>query len=165
MTTNSNLIPIGEFMRESARNLEIAAAIYSDYGTAREKIINDFFDRVTQTLKRKKKDLQSWQISYDGGFFVQQYAWYRLHKKTWKDRYDIRIEAFNKGERMIYGVWRDKALGRVQRNSPLLQAVRQALPRARSKSRDYYEAEISMDFPEPDWRKAKVLWRMLQDKE
>src|SRR5207244_6753534 len=99
-------------MEERARKLEIETAIYKEYEATREKIIQDFFDRVTRTIKHKNKDLQSWQISYDGGFFVQPYAWYRLHKKAWKDRYDIRIEAFNKGERMIYGVWRDTALGR-----------------------------------------------------
>jgi hypothetical protein len=162
MKTTDDLIPIKQFIFESKTNLELATAVYNEYETARETIIKEFFDRVTKLLKRSKK-LQAWEMAYDGGFFVQDYACYRLHKKIWQDRYDIRIEAWQYGERMIYGVWRDATvLDRVQRNSALLQAVRQRLPKA--KARNYFEAEIWMDFPEPDWKKPKVIWRMLKDK-
>jgi hypothetical protein len=162
MKTTGDLIAIKQFMIAGKTNVEIATAVYNEYEAVRESIINDFFDRVTKSLKRQKK-FQSWQMSYDGGFFVEEYAAYRLHKKIWKNRYDVRIEAWKYGERMNYGVWRDKTLlSRVERNSALLQAVRQKLPRA--KARDYFEAEIWMDFPEPDWRQPKVIWRMIVDK-
>ena len=32
------------------------------------------------------------------------------------------------------------------------------------KARDFFETEITMDYPEPDWRQPKVLWRMVNDK-
>jgi len=66
---------------------------------------------------------------------------------------------------MLYGVWRDAGqLKRVQRNNALFQALRQKLPGAKLKARDFFETEITMDYPEPDWRQPKVLWRMVNDK-
>lgn len=162
MKTTDDLIPVKQFMVGGKINVEIATAVYNEYEKVRETIIKAFFERVTKLLKSQKRFL-SWQISYEGDFFVEEYAAYRLHKKTWKNRYDVRIEAWKYGERMNYGVWRDKKmLSRVEPNSSLLQAVRLKLPRA--KARDYFEAEIRMDFPEPDWRQPKVIWRMIADK-
>ena len=66
---------------------------------------------------------------------------------------------------MLYGVWRDAGqLKRVQRNNALFQALRQKLPGVKLKARDFFETEITMDYPEPDWRQPKVLWRMVNDK-
>jgi hypothetical protein len=163
MPPKNDLIPVKGFMTESRRNVEVATAVYNEYKGAREIIVKDFFTRVSKLLKRSKK-FQSWETEYDGDFFNEEYSAYRLRKKSWREKYDIRIEAWRFGDRMIYGVWRDKEqLDRVNRSNALLQAIRQKLPGAKLKARDYYEAEITMDFPEPDWRQPKVLWRMVND--
>ncbi len=145
-------------------NIDIATAVYNEYKNAREIIIKEFFTRVSRRLKSQRK-FQSWETVYDGGFFIEQYSAYRLRKKTWQSKYDVRIEAFEHGDRMLYGVWRNAGqLKRVQRNNALFQALRQKLPGAKLKARDFFEAEITMDYPEPDWRQPKVLWRMVNDK-
>ena len=164
MPTRSDLIPVKKFIAESRENLEIATAVHKHYEDAREIIVSDFFASVSKLLKARKRFL-NWETAYDGGFFTEQFPSYRLFKKSWKKKYDIRIEAWQRGDRMIYGVWRNKELlGRVNRNSELFLAVRRKLPRARLKARDYFEAEIWMDSPEPDWRRPKALWRMAQDR-
>jgi hypothetical protein len=138
--------------------------VYQEFENARDALIADFFARVTKILKNQRR-FQSWEMNYGGGFFIERYAAYRLRKKAWTSKYDIRIEAYEYGNRMIYGVWRDKdQLPRVERNSALLQTVREKIPGVKLRSRDYFEAEITMDYPEPDWRRPKVLWRMAQDR-
>ena len=86
-----------------------------------------------------------------------------MFKKPWKERYRIRIEAYQFGRGgMGFGVWRDPELvGRIPLPAELLAAVKEDFPRATS--RDYFEAEISMTSPAADWRTPKTLWRIHSD--
>jgi hypothetical protein len=156
---NDDLISVKQFIVESKRNLDIATAIYEQYEGARETIIKDFLDRLETSLKAA---LKGWSYHYDSPFFTSSYGAFFLRKPCWNDRYAIVLEAYNRGERMIYGVWRDENLLKsVPRSPGLLGAVRKKIPDATS--RKYYEAEIRMTSPAKDWRKPEILWRMHSD--
>ena len=159
MTINNDSTPISQFILESEKNVEIATFIYENYDNARAELVKGFIERLEADLKGRLPD---WSFEYDPPFFTSRYGILFLKKAKWLDCYAIVLEAFDEGNQMNYGVWRDETLiGAVPRNPELLAEVRKRLPQARS--RKYYEAEIQMNSPAPDWRKPKVLWRMQTD--
>lgn len=156
MKANDDLVPVSQFIAESERNIEIATAIYEHYEDARAQIVSGFLKRLSSTLKAK---LPGWSTSYDVPFFTKRYGAFDLFKPAWTERYTVRIEAYDYGKGMVYGVWRDApSLTGVPPSGKLLAAVKAVLPRATSRS--YYEAEILMSSPATDWRTPGALWRM-----
>jgi hypothetical protein len=159
MKTSDDVVPVKQFIAESEQNLDIATAIYEQYEEAREAIVKAFLARLETDLSA---NLKGWSFSYDPPFFTSAYGSFSLNKLSWENRYAILLEAYDWGERMIYGVWRNEALiGSVPRSAELVGAVRKKLPDATS--RKYYEAEIRLTSPAKDWRKPGVLWRMHSD--
>jgi hypothetical protein len=159
MMNDDDLVPVAQFIAESERNLEIANAIYLQYENAREAIVKTFFARLTADLKPK---LEGWSCRYTESFFLAKWGAFDIFKKEWKGRYTIRLEAYEYGESMGYGVWRDAdALVGVPLGSEILRVVREHFPRAGSRS--YYEAEIAMTSPAGCWKTPKILWRMQSD--
>ena len=159
MKTNNDLVPVSQFITESERNLEIASVIYEQYEAARQQIVKEFFDRLTADLKAK---LPGWSFRYSEPFFDARHGAFDMFKKPWKERYRIRIEAYQFGVSMGFGVWRDRDLVRgIPFSAELLAAVKEDFPRATS--RDYFEAEISMTSPAPEWRTPKALWQIHSD--
>lgn len=159
MKANNDLIPISDFIAESERNLAVATAIYEQYKPARDHLVAAFFKRLESDLATT---LKNWKFEYSPPFFIDRYGGFGAFKPTWKDRYQIRIEALDSGNRMIYGAWRHEDLLKgVPRSADLLATVRKKLPSATSRA--WYEAEIRMTSPATDWRKPKVLWRMQSD--
>lgn len=156
MKANNDLIPISDFIAESERNLTVAAAVYEQYEAARDKLVAAFFKRLESDLAAT---LKNWKFEHSPLFFIERYGAFAAFKPTWKGRYQIRIEAVDYGNRMIYGVWRHEDLVKgVPRSADLLGTVRKKLPSATSRA--WYEAEIRMTSPATDWRKPNVLWRM-----
>ena len=159
MTTNDDLVPVSQFIAESERNIEIAAAIFEHYEEARAEIVKGFFDRLKKALQAK---LPGWCFRYSEPFFDTRHGAFDMFKKPWKERYRIRIEAYQYGVSMGFGVWRDPELvGGIPLSAELLAAVKEDFPRATS--RDYFEAEINMTSPAVDWRTPKALWRIHSD--
>ena len=112
---NDDLVPVEQFIAESERNLDIAAAIYEQYEDARAAIVKAFLAELKTDLRANLKD---WSFSYDPPFFTSPYGIFSLYKAGWKDRYAILLEAYNHGERMIYGVWRkEEVIGSVPRSA------------------------------------------------
>ena len=105
------------------------------------------------------RDLPDWKGRYDEPFFVSQYGAYDFLNPTWHDEYSIRLEAWKKGDRIIFGVWRDEEkVHKRPRSTAILSAVQKAHPSAIS--REYYEAVVTLRSPESDWRQPEVLWRI-----
>ncbi len=160
MNTNES-IPLTDFILESERNLNVAEAAYSHFEAARDQIIRGFCKRLGAELTRK---LWYWKSAYHEPFFLERYGYFDLWKPGWENQYAIRLEACEHGARMIYGVWRDEGeIGERPRSGELFLAVRTALPSAKLKARTYYEAEITMHAPAPDWRLPGVLLRIHDD--
>jgi hypothetical protein len=159
LKANNDLIPISDFITESERNLMVATAVYEQYEPARDNLVAAFFKRLESDLAAR---LQNWQFEYSPPFFIDRYGAFGAFKPTWKNRYQIRIEAVDSGNRMVYGVWRHEDLLKgVPRSADLLATVRRKLPSATSRA--WYEAEIRMTSPATDWRKPNVMWRMQSD--
>jgi hypothetical protein len=158
MKTNDDLVAASQFIIENERNIEIATVIYEQYTDAREELVKRFLDRLTAALKAR---LPGWSCRYTLPFFTKRYGAFDLFKKAWGGCYAIRLEAYDWGKGMIYGVWRDASLLQVPPAAKLLAAIREKLPRATS--RPWYEAEIVMNSPASDWRTPSALWRMHSD--
>ena len=155
MKTNDDLVAASQFIIESERNIEIATVIYEQYVDARKELVRGFFDRLTAALKA---GLPGWSCRYTVPFFTERYGAFDLFKKAWNGRYTIRLEAYDWGKGMIYGVWRDASLLQVPPAAKLLAAIREKLPGATS--RRWYEAEIVINSPASDWTTPSALWRM-----
>ena len=159
MKTNDDLIPVCRFIAESEGNIEIGNAIYEQYENAREDILKGFFKRLLAGIKQKLPD---WSGRYTEPFFTKRYGAFDFYKSTWSQRYRIRLEAWDWGNGIVYGVWRDAdSLPNVPLNAKLLAEVQEKMPDATS--RGYYEAEIRMNSPAKDWRIPRVLWRLHSD--
>lgn len=154
-------IPFVQFMLESERNLRVAEAVHKYYEDARQELVVRFFQRLGTSLT---KQLGAWKYEYHTPFFTEKYGAFDTWKPAWKGRYRVRIEAYNFGERMIYGIWRDEQkIGGRPFSPQLLSAVKKAIPAAEVKVRKWYEAEITMRSPAADWRPSEVLWRLHGD--
>jgi len=153
--------PIGEFILANARNLRIAAAVSQAWPEARKELVSDFLKQLEKSLAIK---LKGWNFKLvDGDYFVRQFARFTVRKPAWGDLYYVSLECWNYGEKMIFGVWRDAGqLHRRPFSEGLLDTVKEHYPSARP--RTWYEAQINMRTPAPDWRKPEVLWRMHADK-
>ena len=151
--------PLTEYMLESERNLRLAEATWRRYEAAREQIMSGFFKRLTLRLTQS---LPGWKSRYDELFFVAEYSACDVWNPAWEEQYFLRLEAWKNGDRIIYGIWRDEdKLRNRPRSDTLLHAVQKEHPSA--KSRIYYEAELTIHSPAPDWRQPAVLWRIHQD--
>jgi hypothetical protein len=158
--SSSNAGPLIDFILESERNLRVAEAAFESFEGARDQIIRGFCQRLGQRLNKK---LIGWQFEYRWPFFTDRYGAFDLWKPTWRDQYHLRLEAWDYGARMIYGVWRDE--GNIPRRpftGEILTQVKKAHPSA--KARIYYEAEVRLRSPEPDWRPIDVLWQIHTDR-
>lgn len=148
-----------EYMLESEKNLRLAEATYVRYEAARQQIMVGFFKRLTARLTQV---LPGWEFHYDAQFFTDKYGAYSACNPAWRKQYFLQLEAFEHGDRIIYGIWRDEdKLRNRRRSAPILAAVQKVHPSA--KSRIYYEAEITLRSPAPDWRPPAILWRIHKD--
>jgi len=152
--------PIQDYILKSEQNLRIAAAVGEAWPDAREKLVSTFLDRIDMRLKRK---LKGWKFERWGGrFFVDAYPSYYFWKPAWEGQYYLGLECNEYGQRMIFGVMREKArIGKRPFSEQLLNAVRKVQPSARTHS--WWEARITMRAPAADWRKPKVLWQIHKD--
>jgi hypothetical protein len=151
---------IGTYILKSKKNLHIAAAVGEAWPLVRQKLISDFLNHVGQRLKKK---LHGWEFEPWGEYFRDAYGGYYIWKPAWQEEYYINLECSQYGNKMIFGVWRDQTkLAKQPFCNDVLTAVREKYPSARS--RDWWEAQITMQTPARDWRPPEVLWRLHQDK-
>jgi hypothetical protein len=156
--TPDDLIPVTEFILRSERNLEIATAVFEQYKEAREQLLTEFLDRLQSDLE---PEFPNWKF-IRAPFFTDQWGHFSFYKPAWKAVYTVRLEAWDHGKRMIYGVSRDRHLAKLPLRGELLEAVREAgFPAA--KSRAAFEAEIDMTSPAKCWAKPEILWRLRTD--
>jgi hypothetical protein len=131
-----DLIPVTDFMLECESNLVIAHAVHAHYIEARASVLQGFFSRLRNELSTR---LDGWKFQYEPEFFTAQYGTFMFCKPKWDWNYAILVEAYDRGKKMVYGVWRNEdMLGKVPRSSQLLAAVRAQLKQATS--RKWYEA-------------------------
>lgn len=153
--------PIQEFCLMSESNLRIASAVGDAWPEARGKLVTGFLDRLNGGLMKK---LKGWQSTHDEGvaFFNKPYPGYWLWKPAWKDQYSIRLECFDYGKKMVFGVGRAAHfIGKRPPCQDLFDAFQQA--HASATAHKWWEARTIMRSPAPDWRKPEVLWRMHRD--
>ncbi len=152
--------PIQDYILKSEHNLRIAAVVGDAWPEAREQLVSGFLDRLDTRLKRK---LTGWKSERWGGrFFAESYPGYYFWKPAWEDQYYLCLECNEYGQRMIFGVMREKDLiGKRPFSEELLDAVRKVQPSARTHS--WWEARITMRAPAADWRKPEVLWQLHKD--
>ncbi|HEX3628473.1 MAG TPA: hypothetical protein VH280_23950 [Verrucomicrobiae bacterium] len=144
---------------KSEKNLRIAGAVAEAWLAVRKRLVHDFFRGVEKTLKKK---LPGWECDLWGEYFMEAYPGFYVGKPTWLERYSINLECHQYGEKMLFGVWRNqKKLAKQPFCSEVLTAVRARFPSARS--REWWEAEITMQTPARDWRKPESLWRIHND--
>lgn len=99
--------PIQDYILKSEHNLRIAAAVGEAWPDAREKLVSAFLDRLDTRLKRKWK---GWEFERQRGrFFVDAYPVYYFWKPAWEGQYALGLQCHEYGERMIFGVTREKA--------------------------------------------------------
>jgi len=122
------------------------------------KLVSSFFDRLDTRLKRKLKGFEFYR---NGRFFVDAYPGYCFWKPAWK-QYNLALQCHEYGERMLFGVEREKQrVGKESFSEELLDAVRKVQPSARMNA--WWAVRITMSVPAPDWRKSEVLWQMNKD--
>ena len=145
---------------KTANNFRIAAAVGEAWPDARDRVVSGFLSRLDARLKRK---LPGWKSERWGGrFFEVGYPSYCLWKPAWEDQYGLALECNGFGERMIFGVYREKyEIGKRPFSADLLIAIQEVQPSARTHS--WWEARITLRVPAPDWRKPEVLWQMHKD--
>jgi hypothetical protein len=150
--------PIQDYILKSEHNLRIAAAVGEAWPDAREKLVSVFLDRLEARLKKK---LKGFDFIRDGRFFVDAYPGYYLWKPAWK-QYNLGLQCHEYGERMLFGVEREKQyVGKGSFSDELLDAVRKVHPSARMNA--WWVVRIVMSVPAADWRKPEVLWQMHKD--
>lgn len=146
------------YILKNENNLRIAAAVAEAWVVVRQQLVSEFFDRVWQALK---KQLPGWKNERYEEYFKDQYAGFYIGKPAWQN-YQINLECHRYGEKMIFGVWRDQGkLAKEPFCGEMLTAVRSKFPSARS--RNWWEAEITMQAPARDWRPPEQLWRLRKD--
>jgi hypothetical protein len=152
--------PIQDYILKNKQNFGIAAAVGEGWPAAREKLVSTFLDRLDVRLKRK---LKGWKFDrWGGAFFSEPYPSYDLWKPAWEDQYYLSLQCHEYGQRMVFGVAREKELiGRRPFSADLLEAVRKIQASARANS--WWEARMTMTVPAADWRAPDVLWQMHKD--
>lgn len=151
--------PIEDYILQNEENLRIAAAVGEAWPAAREKVVAGFLDRLGASLNKK---LKGWERGPWGGqFFVDAYPGYYFWKPKW-EHHSIGFQCGEYGDRMVIGIARDtNDTRKVPLHPPLLSAVQQILPSAKSQA--WWEARVTMHSPAADWRKPEVLWRLHKD--
>lgn len=163
MTNNppDDAVPITKFMLETAENFQVAHAIHEHYDAARAELLDSFFERLAEELSTTHPQ---WEYDWTE-FFTGEFGQFKTCKKAWDWRYVVAIEAQKHGNRMAYGVWRNEdRISQAPRDATLHGLVSKKLPHVR-KSRRWFEAEIYLTSPAPDWRLPEVLWRMHKEPE
>jgi hypothetical protein len=154
-----NTDPIQDFILKNERNLCIAAAVGDAWPEAREKLVSGFLDRLEVRLKRTFK---GWEFERGGRFFVDAYSGCYFLKPVWENQYWIGLNCNEHGDKMVFGVGRDKPhIGKRPFCEELLEAISKLHPSGRTHS--WWEARMTMRSPAADWRKPEVLWRMHKD--
>lgn len=155
MNQTPDTTPITDFILQSERNLRIAKAVHSEWEATREALAKDFCNRLGAEFTKKRP---GWKFAYDG-LLSDDWGSFEIWKSGWEDQYCIRIQAGGYGETMIYGIGRaEDSIGKRPFSSELLEAIKHRHPSARSKK--WYEAQIKLQSPDPDWRTPEVLWKM-----
>lgn len=152
--------PIQDYILKSERNLGIAAAVGEAWPEAREKLFAGFLDRLDMRLMKR---LKGWKWERSGGrFFLDAYPGYYFWKPAWEGQYGLGLQCNEYGERMVFGVYREKdRIGKRPFCEELLSAIATLHPSARTHS--WWEARMTMRSPAADWRKPEVLWQMHKD--
>lgn len=152
---------IQEYILETAKNLRLAEAISIAWPKARHQIVSQFLDRIGNKLISQ---LPGWNYAIDGHFFDEPNPGFYLFKPSWKGQYSIALQCHNSGQRICFGVLRQENIPTVKKHPfcpELLAAVKAHHPSAIS--RNWWEAQIKMRSPAPDWSDSEVLWRIHQD--
>jgi hypothetical protein len=154
-----NADSIEDYMLATEENMKIADAVGTSWRRARGRVIKEFFGRLQNHLK---KELIGWEFELYKTFFEDPYPGFYIWKPTWQEEYYLNLECWRSGEKIIFGVWRNEP--RIKKrpfSGAVLAAMKKSFPWARA--RTWWEAEVVMHTPEPDWRDARVLWRIHSD--
>lgn len=149
-----------DFILKSESNLTTAATVFEAWPQVRTSLVSEFFNRVQAQLTAK---LKGWKSELQGDFFNERYPGFLVWKPGCKGWYYVRLECYNYGQKMIFGVWRneDQIMGRPF-SKEMLAAVKAHYPSARARAL-WWEAVVTMHVPAKDWRTPDVLWRMRTD--
>lgn len=147
--------PIHDYILKSESNLNVAAAIATEWPEARAKLVSAFLERLGARLKKKGWDFEPWNR-----FFLDRWAGFAIWKPAWNR--SISFQCGQYGAHMGIGVSRDTDdTKKLPLHEPLLTAVRKIHPSAQSEP--WWEAYAIMHSPAPDWRKPEVLYRIHKD--
>jgi hypothetical protein len=152
--------PVQDYILKSERNLAVAAAVGEAWPQVRGKLVSAFLDRLDSRLKKK---LKGWKSEQDGeGFFNKPYPGYYIGKPAWNGQYWIRLECYEYGNKMVFGVAREHSIiGKRPHCEELFATMKDINPSVTSHK--WWEARTTMRSPAPDWRKPEVLWQMHKD--
>jgi len=150
-----DLESVASFMTDSQENLAIATSVYDQYETVRQRILREFFAKLRHRLIKNRS---GWWSEYAPPFFTTTYGAFKIAKDSWSGEYEIRIEAYDFGDKMIGGVSRCKEVKGRPYCAPIFEAFKEANWPARQRAS--YEAEVTIKSPAADWRTAETLWRI-----
>src|SRR5258708_890840 len=110
---------VHDFILASQDNVRIAATVGDAWPEARDKLVTGFLERLNSRLM---KNLTGWESEIDGSF-QQRYSGISFWKPGWDD-YWLCLQAQEFGERMVFGVMRDKeGIGKRPFNDELFNAI------------------------------------------
>jgi hypothetical protein len=152
--------PVHDFILAEPENFKNAYAVANAWSEIRQQVVSGFFDRLDKRLKTK---LKRWQSEREQIFYENSWASYNLWKPAWGNQYGLGLMSVDYGKELVFGVYRDKDnFGQRPFCGELLKAV--ATIQSSAKKNPWWEAQIRMNHPAPDWSKPEVLWQMHTDK-
>jgi hypothetical protein len=155
-----NTKSIQNFILQSKRKFRIAAAVAEAWREARSQLMSAFLDRLHTQLTRK---LKGWEPSREGIFFKTT-AGYYITKPKWGESYWIGFECYPDGSTIDIGICWETDNIRKQSVVELLTALQKIYPSAKF-TPVYQWVYATLQWPEPDWSKPDVLWKMHKDQE
>lgn len=145
---------VHDFILANQDNLRVAAAVCDVWPEVRDSVVIGFLDRLNSRLM---DNLKGWESEIDGSL-QQKYSGACFRKRGWEN-YWLCLQAQEFGERIVFGVMREKeTIGKRPFNDELFDAIPQTGTR-----NAWWEVMIKMRSPAADWRKPDVLWRMQTD--
>lgn len=153
--------PVEDFVLTSSQNLRIAGAVFEAWPRIRHKIAIGFLNRLRERLK---KELKSWEFQVDevdDRYFEEPWSTFFLWKPNWKN-HSVGLQFAAYGEKMQFGVYRDKVIHGKPYCGELVEKLKEIDPSARTNN--CWEGVTAMRSPAADWRSPEVLWRMHTDK-
>ena len=161
MIISPESIPVSEFILHSERNLRVATAVYKHFEEARDRLMQQFFQRLTVELT---KELPGWRWKSPEPFFSTRYGKFSGCKPAWENQYYVHLEATESGTEMTYGIWRKYSALKDRDLCPtILERVQQLDPNAWSNK--WFEAGFAAQDPASDWTSPEILWRIHTDPE